>query len=39
MRITYEATKFGAGAAVGQLGPWTWAQSDTVAWNITYEAA
>lgn len=37
--ITYPATYGGTYTGAGQLAPWTWATSDQITWNITYEAA
>ena len=38
-QITYGATYLGALTHVGASAPWTWATSDQIGWNLTYEAA
>lgn len=39
MGIEFGTTYLGTDNVVGQLTPWTWAQTDAIGWNITYEAA
>lgn len=39
MTLQYGATYLGTLTPAGQLAPWTWATSDIISWNITYEAA
>lgn len=39
MTVSIPATYLGTDGAVGQTVPWTWATSDILSWNITYEAA
>jgi hypothetical protein len=39
VEIIYPATYLGNGNIVGQTAPWTWANTDTISWDFTYEAA
>lgn len=39
LELLYGATYLGTVTRVGQLTPWTWAQSDIISWNMIYEAA
>ncbi len=39
LQFSYGATYLGASNSAGQTTPWTWATTDIIAWNFTYEAA
>lgn len=38
-RFEFGATYLGTDTAAGAATPWTWANTDIISWNITYEAA